>query len=349
MNALRKPVPGRLAIAARGLRSWGLPGLVLAALLLAAGCGQRALESSGPPEPLTLAYAALPQATLVLVAFEKGFFAQEGLAVTPQAHPFGKPALGAVLSGEADLATVAETPVMLALLSGREICVSAVIETSSRNTALVARKDLGIAHARDLKGKTVGVAKGSNGEYFLDSFLMAQGLGQGDITLTNMTPAQMQAALLAGSIAAAAIWNPTLTLSQQALGGRGVIFYGEELHTESFCVAGSREFTRKHPAAMRRVIRALLRAEEFVRLHPEESLTLVARLIQTDPAALRTVWKDFRFKVALDQSLLVTLEDETRWAIKSRLVQTQAMPNFLEFIDAEALSAVRPGRVRIIR
>ena len=68
-----------------------------------------------------------------------------------------------------------------------------------------------------------------------------------------------------------------------------------------------------------------------------------------DKTVLHDIWMDFRFKVTLDQSLLVTIEDESRWAIKNRLVESQAMPNYLDFLYADALSSVKPERLRIIR
>ena len=323
--------------------------VLLAAAMVVTGCRKRADHPTAPLETLTLAYASLPHASLVHVALAKGFFADEGLKVNPQAHAFGKPALGAVLQGQADLATVAETPVMFAILSGKKICIAAVIETSSRNNAIIGRKDLGIGSLRDLKGKTVGVALGSNGEFVLDAFLTAQGIGRGDVNATNMTPDEMLEGLLAGKIAAAVIWNPTLARIREALGEKGAVFYGEELYTENFCVAATQEFTKKRPAAVRNVLKALIRAEDFVKGHPEEARNLVAEFLKMDKTVLHDIWADFRFKVTLDRSLLVTIEDESRWAIKNRLVESQTMPNYLDFLYADALSSVKPERLRIIR
>jgi NitT/TauT family transport system substrate-binding protein len=53
--------------------------------------------------------------------------------------------------------------------------------------------------------------------------------------------------------------------------------------------------------------------------------------------------------VTLTQVLLITLEDETRWAIKSKLVEKSKMPNYIDFIYVDGLQAVKPEAVRIIR
>jgi NitT/TauT family transport system substrate-binding protein len=312
-------------------------------------CGKQPEKPGARPEAITLAYAAIPHASLAHIAFAKGYFADAGLNVNPQPHGFGKLALESVVQGQADVATAAETPVMFAILNGGKICIAASIETSDRNLAIIARKDMGIGIPRDIQGKTIGVAMGSNGEFFLDAFLVAQGIDRSEINATNMAPSQIMEGLLTGKIAAAAIWNPILTLARKALGENSAIYYGEELYTENFCIAVSQDFAEKRPEALKRVLKALIRAEEFAKRQPEEAINLVAEFIKTDQAALQDVWDDFRFKVTLDQSLLMTLEDESRWAIKNRLVPAREMPNYLDFIHTAALSSVNPQSVRIIR
>ena len=44
---------------------------------------------TGPPEKITIAYSTATNAILVYIAFAKGYFAEEGLVVMPQPHPFG--------------------------------------------------------------------------------------------------------------------------------------------------------------------------------------------------------------------------------------------------------------------
>jgi len=75
----------------------------------------------------------------------------------------------------------------------------------------------------------------------------------------------------------------------------------------------------------------------------------VADFIKIDSALLEEIWGIFNFRVALDQALLVNLEDQTRWAIKKRLTARTDMPNYLDYIYISGLQAVKPEAVRIIR
>ncbi len=323
---------------------------VISALsMLLCGCGRRSEKSNEPSGPVTIAYAAVPHAALVQIAFTKGFFKDEGLKVRPQAHAFGKPALAAMFQGKADLATAAETPVMYAIMDGRRICISATIETSNTDNAIVARKDLGILKPRDIRGKTVGIPLGTGAEFFLYSFLTAHGMDRTDVGIINMTPEEMREGLINKRIAAAVMWDPERTSSKKALGDKAIVFYEKKLYTDIFCLAADSLFAKNRPDTMKKIVKVLIRAEVFARQHPEEAVNIVADFLNMDKPALLSIWNDFHFKVALNQSLIITLEDETRWAIQNRRVKSNVMPDYLDFICADALSAVRPDRVRIIK
>ena len=95
-------------------------------------------------------------------------------------------------------------------------------------------------------------------------------------------------------------------------------------------------------------MRALLKAEEFMRLHPEATLHLVAEWLKIDTGALRPTWKQFDFRINLLQSHLITLEDEARWAMARGYTAKGSVPNFLPHLYLDALLAVRPERVTVL-
>ena len=130
-----------------------LLGLLGFFLMPFAACRQQTENPSRPPEKITIAYSTAPHAALFHVAFTKGFFSAEGLEVTAQPHEFGKQALDSLLEGKADLATVADTPIMFAVTRGKRICLLAVLAMSNKATAIVARRDRGITTPADLKGE----------------------------------------------------------------------------------------------------------------------------------------------------------------------------------------------------
>jgi NitT/TauT family transport system substrate-binding protein len=126
-------------------------------------------------------------------------------------------------------------------------------------------------------------------------------------------------------------------------------FYSETFYTFALCVTALQDFVRQHPEALKKFLRALIRAEAFAKQYPKESQRLVAKFVKTDEAFPDEIWDVYNHRVTLDQALLVDLEDQTRWAIKNRLTVRRDMPNYLDFIDVDSLRAVKPEAVRIIR
>ena len=320
--------------------------LVFAVIALTAtGCQQK---QTGPPEKVTIAYSTASNAVLMYIAFAKGYLAEEGVEATQQPHAFGKPALQSVIDGKADIATVGDTPIVLAVMNGKKITTLAMIQTSDKNEAIVARRDRGIARPSDLKGKIIGVTPGTTGDFFADSFLITNGIGRKKVKMINLKPDEMAAALDAGKADAVSTWNPTLMQLKKKLGSDGIIFFGESLYTEIFCLAAAQDYVKKNPETIKKVLRALLNAETFVQQHPEEARRLVAEFLRTDKAILDETWGIFTFRVALDQALLVDFEEQARWAIKQQLTERRDMPNYLDYIYMDGLLAVKPEAVRII-
>jgi ABC-type nitrate/sulfonate/bicarbonate transport system substrate-binding protein len=156
-------------------------------------------------------------------------------------------------------------------------------------------------------------------------------------------------AMNSGKVDAVSAFNPTLKPLEKNLGKSGAVFYGESIYTETFCVAAQQEYVKKKPDAIKNFLRALIKAEAFVKQHNEEARRLVAEYIKIEKALLDEIWNDFTFRVVLDQALLVDLEAQTRWALKNKLTASASMPNYLDYIYVDGLQSVKPDAVRLIR
>ncbi|MBS1129147.1 MAG: putative aliphatic sulfonates-binding protein [Proteobacteria bacterium] len=330
---------------------------LFSAVLVAALCACQKSPSASdtvqglaqPPEKVTIAYTVQPQSTLIHVAVAKGYFAAEGLEVQPLIHTFGKAALQSVLDDKADFATVAETPIMFNVLKGEKLFVLANIEASGMNNATVARKDAGIAAAADLPGKRVGFTPGTTSDFFLDSILTANGLTRQAIQPVALKPEEMQAAILDKRVDAVSTWNYPLTEIKRQLGANGLVIFDRDIYTETFNLAAKQDFVQRRPETVKRLLRAVVKAESFVAQHPEEAQGILASATKTDNELVREVWSAFNYRVVLNQSLIITLEDETRWAMKHKLTEQMVMPDYRNFIHADSLRAVKPDAVKFSR
>ena len=71
--------------------------------------------------------------------------------------------------------------------------------------------------------------------------------------------------------------------------------------------------------------------------------------LSADTALVESIWSRDQFTVSLDQSLVVAMEDEARWMIKNMLTAEKEVPFFNDYIYEDALKAIKPEAVNIIR
>ncbi len=306
-------------------------------------------QPAGPAEALTIALPTTPHAALLYIAASRGYFSAEGLTVTVLPVSHGKAAVDLVAQGRADLASAAEVPFVISVLQQAPLGIATSVLSVSREMAVVARRDRAIRAPRDLTGKRIGVTFGTSGEYFLWAFLIRHKLAPESVTLVDLAPGQLIKALESGQVDAAATWEPIKSRAVALLAENGLVFIEPDAYTVTHVVVGRNDFLLQRTKTVEKLIRALLRAEAFNREHPRAALLLVAEQLKLDVATLEAGWNDIVFEVDLRQSQLVTLEDEARWAMARGHARSGAVPNFLPHLHPEALRAVRPDRVTIVR
>jgi NitT/TauT family transport system substrate-binding protein len=319
--------------------------VVLMALGLSA-CGQ---EGPGKPaEEITLAVYAGSDSTLVYIAQEQGFFADNGLEVTLREYEAGKLAGDAVIAGEADIATSSDFVFVSNSLESDDLRVLGTISESDL-IELVARKDRGISTPADLKGKRIGVTRKSAGEFYLGTFLTFNGLSLSDVEIVDLNPSEIVEAISGGEIDAGLTWNPNIYNMKQALGENAVSWPGQSGQAFYFVLLARAEFLSERSLAVERFLRALVQAEDFVEAHNEEAKEFIRQTFDYDAAYLDSVWPGQKFTVMLPQAMLIVFEDQARWRIENGLTDTTSIPNFLDRLYMDGLEVVRPEAVTVVR
>jgi uncharacterized membrane protein YqgA involved in biofilm formation len=75
----------------------------------------------------------------------------------------------------------------------------------------------------------------------------------------------------------------------------------------------------------------------------------ISMFLKTEESLLKELSATYRFKILLDQSFLITLENQSKWAMKKKLTDQTKLPNYYNFLYLEALAAVKPENMTIIR
>jgi ABC-type nitrate/sulfonate/bicarbonate transport system substrate-binding protein len=315
-----------------------------AVVVLAVGLGQ--LAPAPAAEQVKLAQNQSPISGVSIIADRKGFFAKNGLEVEVANFTTGKQCLDTVMGGAADIATTAEAPTTAAAMSGQKIAFLARTEYSYIKTLTATAA--GIQKFSDLKGKRIAFSAGTGGEVYTMQLLKAAGLTKDDVTLVNLRPQDMVAALASGSIDAYGTWEPHIGNGIKALGTKATPLDTKGIYAETFNIVVMQDFLQKKPAVVTAFLKSLVEAEAWMKANPDEAIKVVAEFAKMPADDLKTIWGDYVYQVALDSQTLDVLTAHASWRLASGNHPPGAvMPDWRNVIFAGPLKSVAPERVKL--
>ncbi|MDO9235160.1 MAG: NrtA/SsuA/CpmA family ABC transporter substrate-binding protein [Aquabacterium sp.] len=308
---------------------------------------QRQIAALAPLPPVTIAMPTQISSAPMIVANAQGLFKTAGVQVITQPFLLGKDALASMLEGKADLAIVADTPLMNAVLADQDVAILAAISQSRRALAIVAHSSSGINTIPDLIGKSITMPQGTNQPYFLDAMLRAHGVGHNKLNTVDLKVPEGIAAFKAGSVDAIVVFQPFLAQLEADLGNKIKVFYGHDVYAFRFLLVGKPAYIQQHEPAIQRVLQGLIAGTQTMRTHPDIARLAVGAAVKVGDTIMQKIWDPQDFAITLDQGLLLALEDQTRWAMQRGLVKPGTMPNYLNVMRFEPLETVMPSAVKI--
>ncbi len=300
--------------------------------------------------PITIAIAKGVLTILPVIAREKKFFESEGLNVryTPY-YASGKQSFDAMLSGGADISTPATTPVVLKSFERNDFSIFLTYTTTYRGVKIIAGKNRGIRTQSDIKGKTIGYARGTISHVMVESLLANNKIHENEIRLRDIPPELLPEAVSAGTVDAIAVWEPLASRASAKLGPEAIYVPTADIYRIALNLVAMNVFIAKNPDIIYRIIRAMARAEIYSRENKDEAQEIVSKVVGLDIAFVRRIWDDYVHRLVLDQQLIITMEDEAEWAINAGITNKTEVPNYLHFIYAGALKRFRPEAVTLIK
>lgn len=199
----------------------GVMALIMAISLCAcggnAGAKEESKETSDSSEKIVLGINDWPGSYWWLAVDELGYFEEQGVDVEVQLFSNYADGLNALNSGNVDMFVPALADIIPAYVSGADIKVIMVQDFSAGADGLIASSD--INSVEELKGKNVAIELGGSDHLFLLKCLENAGLTENDVNLINMSTGDAANAFISGSVDAAAIWEPSLSMAQKETGG----------------------------------------------------------------------------------------------------------------------------------
>lgn len=284
--------------------------------------------------PLRLAYQSRIGSALCIVAVEKGLFAAEGLRVEAMRFHSGPACSEALYSGAADIASMGDTTAVILASRRKPYTIIACDGAGEHRHRLMVRVDVPVRHAADLRGRTVAVKKGTSTYGGLLAYLSAHAVAAEDVKVLDMDPAHMPEALLAGSIDAFVASEPTPSLAE-VRGAREVATMGGLGNTYPLLLLARNELLAVRPDDVRALLRALRRAERFVRDRPDETAEVLARTTGLPPDVARRAMGRHTYRLQLDNETLASLTRTAEFLRQQK--QIDVLPDFSAAADPEFL------------
>lgn len=244
------------------------------------------LGSAQAAEPLRIGYVFAMANAPVLIAERLGYFKDEGLAVEVKPLGDGPVIQQALAAHELDVAYVGTPPVYQWYTRGLKSVILAKVNYGQ--AAVLAGAQSGIQDLAGLKGhKLAGVKKGSGMDVLLRGYVLKEHAGldpDRDLTIVDLPPGNMNAALDRGIVDAAFSWEPFVSQALLRGSARLLLDVNQALpHYPWYVVIGLPETLRDRPDDVVKLLRAHRRAIDFLNEHPAEANRIIADAFKLEP------------------------------------------------------------------
>ncbi len=301
--------------------------VVLAGLLVALAT---AAAAQSRPLAVRLAIHTSLMGAPDVIAVRQGYFKQEGLDVEWRRFALGKEGRDAMIAGAIDLNATAPTPFLIGLDKGVPYVAIGVNSLFCGSNHLVVLKSSDINTVAQLKGKRIGLPKGTITEFiFVSKVAPAHGLKASDFQIANIPDAKDRVpSMVAKAVDMAALGDPFVAIAEH----EGLIRPLEDFcryDVMPFMLTATNRIVQENPASVVAYLRGWLRAVRLLKEEPEKA----AQVYLDD---LKTLGREVPLSV-LDRALR-----RMRWEPEI----TPTMDRYLVDMARDMLAATSGDRIR---
>jgi NitT/TauT family transport system substrate-binding protein len=256
---------------------------------------QRPSSAENQVMDLRLAATANDTYASAYYAQDKGFFSRARLNVNLQTFSNGAAIAAAIVGGAIDIGVSTPISIANAYLHGFPLAIVAAGSLSDAKVRLLLlciSSTSAYKTAKDLEGKTVAVnALKTGSELALDCWLAQGGADISKVKVVETNFSDMGASLERGSIAAAVLSEPALSLALkqngiQVLGDPNAAIAPRYLNS---CWFATREFAQNNSELLRRFNRGIYEAQNWANTHQAESGQILAKYAKLDIDLIRNM------------------------------------------------------------
>jgi sulfonate transport system substrate-binding protein len=280
-------------------------------------------------------------------AEKQGYFDEQGVNAELSNFAYGIDTVNAILTEQADTGLAADYALLNSLGKGDMVVVSTLTrghERSLKDNQLLVRGD--IKSPEDLKGKKLGVPKGTVTEYIWAKYLEANQISEEDITyVPYSTPDEAIVGVKKGDIDA--VWSSG-ALKDKFKSIEGVTQLDDlesaGVTIDSYLLA-KRSFVEEHPEAVESVLKALSQGIEYVGNHQKETAQIAFEQLKVpEEDALKDIERQ-NYVLGFSEEDVKHLEDMKEWLEEKGILKESY--NLKDKLSLEPLKNAFPDLVTV--
>ena len=264
---------------------------ILRVAIQAAACLLLALPLAAlaqAPLPIRIGAANATDHAAAFIGVEKGIFAKHGLDAKIVMYQTGPEMINGLLNGQQDVNIMGSIPFLAGVSRDQPLVLighlhgDATRQYYADNNSIVASAASGIKEKdiKALKGRKIGLPRGTGAEGYLIGVLAENGLKITDVTLINIQPSNQATALRQGDVDAIAAWEPWATTAVARVPGSvRVTSGGCESCYDPGSILTTRDEIQKNAEALRRFMVAFAEAHQWLRQHFDEAAEINTRWV----------------------------------------------------------------------
>jgi len=291
---------------------------------------------------MTIATGVDPAFSQFYVAKEAGLFEKNGLDVTINTGPSGSAMVPFLINNQVQAAYGSDLAGVINHNVDNKVVAVADGTYLVKWLSVVGRN---VQSLDELKGKRIGIAKGTGSEIFWSRVLVKRNLQAADFKIVDIEAPEMLAATERGDIDGFAVWEPWPTRTLQAVKGTKILQDAEGIYNNINFVYMNRGWIEQNRETAEKFMRALVQANDLIGSDRPAAAKMVAKFLKMPEALAVELMPKVEFDMTWTDRAVATIKiAEEQLASQKKL---KAPLDYSQYVYTELLKKVRPENVKL--
>lgn len=289
-----------------------------------------------------------------LVASKNQLFRKQHLNIQVTFNESGKQSLEDLRMGKVDFALMDPTTFMLDKLANvhkgsqenKPVILGNLLHSTLMNQILASFTDTDIQVVTDLKGRRIGLTKGTSGEYLWWLYTVFYQVETDEIEVIDLAPKDLGKALIDGEVDAIVVWQPWTNHFIAEYGDKIKQVKGSHVYSAKWLLVTNQKMVKQNPEYCQRLLKAYAEAISVIHIDTENVMGMYTDEMNKNNLIGEHYQPDL-YQLNLNWSLISELHQGIQWAKLNHFPGSENETDVTSWFAPEPLRAIQPFSVKI--